>query len=223
MCGLVAAFNPNGVDMILFRKMMLQAMVRGQHATGISYIEKGKIVTIKEPVKASLFSIPKIETVAVIGHCRYSTSDLEYNQPIAGDGYAIAHNGVVSQLPPEDWEEAYGFKVTGRNDTELLMRSFEHDLHPMEAFPKASIASVLLVLEENGPELGFFRNGQRPLWFDYDDETQACWVASTKDIFDRGGDFHHIQRCKAGEHHRVTNNSGYMSYKFIDEFEDLQP
>ena len=63
----------------------------------------------------------------------------------------------------------------------------------------------------------------RPLWFDYDEETEACWVASTKDIFDRAGDFHHIQRCKAGEHHRVTNKSGYMSYKFIDGFEDLQP
>tara|TARA_R110001632_G_scaffold41717_1_gene105206 strand:- start:1360 stop:2031 length:672 start_codon:yes stop_codon:yes gene_type:complete len=223
MCGIVAAFNPNGVDMILFRKMMLQAMVRGQHATGISYIEEGKIVTIKKPVKANLFQMPNINTVAIVGHCRYSTSDLEYNQPISGEGYSIAHNGVVSQLPSDDWEEAYGFKATGKNDTELLIRAFEHDLHPMEAFPNASIAAALLVLEVNGPELGFFRNGQRPLWFDYDEETEACWVASTKDIFDRAGDFHHIQRCKAGEHHRVTNKSGYMSYKFIDGFEDLQP
>ncbi len=223
MCGLVAAFNPNGVDMILFRKMMLQAMVRGQHATGISYIEKGKIVTIKEPVKASLFQIPNINTVAIIGHCRYSTSDLEYNQPISGDDYSIAHNGVVTQLPPEDWEECIGFKTTGRNDTELLMRAFEHDLHPLEAFPHASISCALLALESNGPELGFFRNGQRPLWFDYDDESQACYVASTQDIFHRSGDFSHIKRCNAGEHHRVTLKTGYAAYKFIEGFEDLQP
>ena len=100
MCGLVAAFNPSDVDMILFRKMMLQAMVRGQHATGISYIEDEKIITIKEPVRASLFPMPTIKTVAIIGHCRYSTSDLEYNQPISGEDYSIAHNGVVTQLAP---------------------------------------------------------------------------------------------------------------------------
>jgi len=223
MCGIVAAFDPNGVDMILFRKMLLQAMIRGQHATGISYFEDGIIKTIKEPVKASLFEIPTIKTVAIIGHCRYSTSDLEYNQPIAGEDYSIAHNGVVTQLPPEEWEEFYGFETTGRNDTELLLLAFEKDLHPMEAFPNASISCALLVAEGNGEELGFFRNGQRPLWYDYDDETGACYVASTEDIFNRSGDFHHLTRCKAGEHHRVTIKTGHMAYAMVEGFEDLQP
>lgn len=223
MCGIVAAYDNNGVDMKLFRKMMLQAMIRGQHATGISYIQDDRVITIKEPVKASLFSMPSIETIAIIGHCRYSTSDLEYNQPISSEHQAIAHNGVVSQLPPEEWEECYGFKTTGKNDTELLLRAFENDLHPLEAFPRSSISSAIISIEADGCEIGFFRNGQRPLWYDYDDETEACYVASTKDIFNRSGDFHHIKRCVAGEHYRITQKTGFMAYKFIEGFEDLQP
>ena len=223
MCGVIAAFNPNGVDMIAFRKLLVQSMVRGQHATGVSWVEDDVIKTFKEPVKASLFKLPTIKTVAVIGHCRYSTSDLEFNQPIAGEDHAIAHNGVVSQLPPEDWEEAYGFKVTGKNDTELLVRAFEHDLHPLEAFPKASIAAAMLANEREGPELGFFRNGQRPLWYDYEDDDNICWVASTEDIFRRAGISNHPKRCEAGHHYRITTKTGYMAYQFAEGFEDLQP
>lgn len=223
MCGVVAAFNPAGVDMIAFRKLLVQSMVRGQHATGISWFEDGQIKTIKNPVKATLFEIPQIKTVAIIGHCRYSTSDLEFNQPIAGKDYAIAHNGVVSQLPPEDWKQAYGFDVEGKNDTELLLRAFEHDLHPLEAFPTASIAAALLLNESNGPELGFFRNGQRPLWFDYEDDDNICFVASTEDIFRRADICQNPRRCEAGHHYRITEKNGYMAYQFADGFEDLQP
>lgn len=223
MCGVVAAFNPNGVDMIVFRKLLVQSMVRGQHATGVSWFEDDEIKTLKEPIRANLFELPKVNTTAIIGHCRYSTSDLEYNQPIAGDDYAIAHNGVVSQLPPEDWAGAYGFNVTGKNDTELLLRSFEHDLHPLQAFPKASIAAAMICNESDGAELGFFRNGQRPLWYEYDEDDNVCWVASTRDIFIRSGLGVNPQRCEAGHHYRVTIKSGYMAYQFVEGFEDLQP
>lgn len=223
MCGIVASHNPNGVNMIVFRRLMMEAMIRGQHATGISYVDGDQVVTIKNPVKASLFELPTIKTTAIIGHCRYSTSDLEYNQPIAEQDFAIAHNGVVTQLPPDDWEEAFGFRCTGRNDTELLLRAFEHDVHPLEAFPRASIAAAFITIDRNGPELNFFRNGQRPLWYSYEDEEEECFVASTRDIFLRAKVEHGPQRCEAGHHYRAVPNVGFMSYQMTAGFEDLQP
>ena len=56
----------------------------------------------------------------MIGHCRYSTSDLQYNQPIYNDDYSIAHNGVVSQEMPERWKELYGYDCKTKNDSELI-------------------------------------------------------------------------------------------------------
>ena len=223
MCGVVAGFDPNGVDMIAFRKLLLQSMVRGQHATGVSWFENGKIRTIKDAVKANLFEMPKIETIAIIGHCRYSTSDLQYNQPISGKDFAIAHNGVVTQAPPEEWEERFALQVTGKNDTELLLKAFEVDLHPLQAFPHASMACAMVLNETDGAELGFFRNGQRPLWYDYEDDDNRCWVASTKDIFVRAEITDHPKRCEAGHHYRVTEKNGYMAYQFVEGFEDIQP
>ena len=224
MCGVVAAFNPIGVNMDSFIDLLKQSAIRGHHATGISWLEKGMIKSYVKPLKASLFKLPEIKTTAIIGHCRYSTSDLEFNQPIIGEKYAIAHNGVVSQISPECWELVYGLKTTGKNDTELLLRSFEQDCHPLERFPEASMAVATVLTDRYGSEIGFFRNGQRPLWYNYEEEDNVCWVASTKNIFLRTKSLEGLipVKCDAGHHYRVNADNGFMVYDLNVELQDLQ-
>lgn len=217
MCGVVAAFNPNGVDMIAFRKLLILSSDEG--VNGISWFQDGEIKTFEEERDASIFKLSTIQTVAVIGHSRCEGSDLEANTPVTGKDHAIAHNGTVSQLPAWDWEQAYGLGVTSENDTDLLVKAFEHDLHPLEAFPKANVAAVMLANEREGPELGYFRNGKPSLWFDYEDDDNCCWVASSENIFRAAGLAKHPKRCEAGHHYRVTTKTGYMAYQFAEGFE----
>ena len=82
--------------------------------------------------------------VKMIAHARYSTSDLEFNQPLVSKNLAIAHNGVVTQEAPENWEKLFGFKCETRNDSELLLRALENNEDVAEKFPASSIAMVML-------------------------------------------------------------------------------
>jgi glutamine phosphoribosylpyrophosphate amidotransferase len=151
-------------DIELIKRIFLESRIRGKHATGVSYIKGDAIVTFSLPVPADEF-IEQFDfrdtihngDINLIGHCRYSTSDLEYNQPIADGNKAIVHNGVISQELPENWEALYGIKCETKNDTELLLRT---EGNPFAAWPNASISAIVLYPNE----LKVYRNGKRPLY-----------------------------------------------------------
>lgn len=78
--------------------------VRGDHASGISYMKGDRLTIYKRPRPAHKmkFRLPK-ETTAVMGHTRYTTQgSQEFNQnnhPFRGHAdkeFALAHNGVLS-------------------------------------------------------------------------------------------------------------------------------
>lgn len=78
--------------------------VRGDHASGISYMKDKQLTIYKRPKPAHKmkFRLPK-ETTAVMGHTRYTTQgSQEFNQnnhPFRGHAdkeFALAHNGVLS-------------------------------------------------------------------------------------------------------------------------------
>lgn len=166
-------------------------MIRGKHATGVSYVADGRVHTIKEPIPADEF-IKKHDVydwrnedgnLYCIGHVRYSTSDLRFNQPISSDGLSIVHNGVISQEPPEDWERLYGYKVETRNDSELILRCIEAKENPLLKFHPASMAVCKIDADKI---ISAFRNEARPLYRTY--IMEKGWVfASTKDIMVRSG------------------------------------
>ena len=57
MCGVIG-IELNGIedeDISLIYKIFLQTMIRGKHATGISYRKGSKIITIKENLSADNF------------------------------------------------------------------------------------------------------------------------------------------------------------------------
>ena len=188
MCGVIGVKGKVSPDLI--KKLFIETQIRGRHATGVSFWKEGKVHTIKEPVPAEEFVQMHDsadwfdgDEITMVGHCRYSTSDLEFNQPIANDKRSVVHNGVITQEDPSMWAEMYGYECEGKNDTELLFRSWD-----AEAWPESSIAAVFL---ENG-DISWTRNGKRPLWSAITES--ATIIASTKDILNRAGIIHGTTR-----------------------------
>lgn len=184
MCAVVGAFikSPNAEDFDTLKRVFLESKIRGMHATGISYVKGGKVITEKHPLPANEFPFMFREYVNedgnlyLIGHCRYSTSDLEYNQPIATDTKSIVHNGVISQELPENWEKMYGYKCMTKNDSELVL----HSENPLEEFADMSMG----VCELNANKtMRVYRNGKRPLYLTSIDK--GCIITSTADIAKR--------------------------------------
>ena len=88
----------------LINTLAVNAEVRGTDATGISYINEGKLVTFKKAKPAHKVKLYFPEcTRAVTGHTRYTTQGSEKynynNHPFEGKtggcSFALAHNGVL--------------------------------------------------------------------------------------------------------------------------------
>jgi glutamine phosphoribosylpyrophosphate amidotransferase len=145
----------------------------------------------------------------MIGHCRYSTSNLKYNQPIqVFDDLAIAHNGVIDQRPPIYWNE-YGYELQTANDSELVYQASHSGREPLEEFSEASMAVAELSASEG---LRWYRNGKRPLY--HSKERNGWFICSTLDIAVRAG-LKNPRRCVPG----VVYNSTYS--KKVAEIEEL--
>ena len=188
MCGVigVSLTDVNKSDIELVRKVFQQTMVRGKHATGVSYVKDEEVHTDKQGIPVTeFFETRNIEDwvnedggLYLIGHIRYSTSDLRYNQPFDNGSLAIAHNGVISQEDPSTWE----YECETANDSELLLRAFEDNKHPLEKYYDRSMSVVKLTSDKT---LTAFRNHERPLWMSK--LGNGVIFTSTKDIAKRSG------------------------------------
>lgn len=228
MCGVVG-FSHGQVcdeDIELAERLIRESMIRGKHATGITYLIGDKLITVKAPVPADEFlrnnpisemvdkTNPDFHKLRFIAHTRYSTSDLRYNQPFGDSEFSIAHNGVISQEPRTKWK----YKTQTANDSEMIVRSFQSGNHPLIDFHDASMAVV--VLHVSG-ELSGFRNTERPLW--YSRLPRGAVFASTKDILLRSGVWDQtIEMTQPNV--EVTYNGMVTSYnKIVETFKrDLQ-
>lgn len=188
MCSVVGIIlkNPTQKDFDSIKRVFLESKIRGMHATGISYVKNNRVITEKHPVPADKFPwvfpsyVNEDGNVYLVGHCRYSTSDLEFNQPIANSTTAVAHNGVITQELPERWEELYGYKCKTKNDTELLLHTIEDNECPLTKWQNASLAVCELWFCK---KLRFYRNGKRPIYFTLVEN--GVIITSTEDIIVR--------------------------------------
>jgi len=224
MCGVIGVQlnNVENFDLEIVRTLFNKTMIRGKHAAGLTYLKNNELVTHKKNVPASAF-IDEIDfgefvdndgTLNLIGHIRYSTSDLRYPQPFSSDEYSIVHNGVISQEHPSTWK----YKTETSNDSELILRSIEHNMDPLTDFRPSSMAVVTLSLA--GRMVGF-RNEARPLW--HTKLSNGVIFTSTKDIATRSGltgsercDMYKLYTCEAG---LVTIND----IEGVPDVKDLQP
>jgi len=223
MCGVIGVSlkDVTDDDVEMIHNLFIQSMVRGKHATGVSFIKDGSIITIKEPINAMEFMskhnpydwIDKDGSITMIGHTRYSTSSLEHNQPISNNFFAVVHNGVISQEPQADWK----YETRTPNDSELLFESFVRGNNPLEEFPDASMACVTLNYADRS--ITGFRNGERPLWVSL--RPNGTVFTSTKDIALRSG-LHSTARMPQNSQ-QSYNGSGWSSITIPDTKEDLQP
>ncbi len=187
MCAIIGAYieNPSSRDLVMLADVFRESSIRGLHATGVSWVRDGEIKTRIDAKPATQFlesldlnnCVNEDGNLYLIGHCRYSTSDLEFNQPLYNDNISIVHNGVVSQEMPENWERLYGYKCKTRNDSELILHTLEAKKSPLVEFSNASMAIVELYKEK---QLRFYRNGKRPIYFT--SLTNGGIITSTKDI-----------------------------------------
>jgi glutamine phosphoribosylpyrophosphate amidotransferase len=224
MCGVlgITIKNFNERDHDLVRGLFIQSMIRGKHATGVSFVKNGIVNTIKEPVPANKWiKQQNLEdwrnedgNLYCIGHIRYSTSDLRYNQPMATENLSIAHNGVISQESPETWEERYGLRTETSNDSELVLRAMEEKLNPLIEFNPASMAVCAVYANK---QVIAFRNHERPLYL-HKNENMFLF-ASTGDI---------LRRCSLVSEklpmYEVfsVDNFNLLSYTVNSNVEDLQ-
>ena len=239
MCGVIGAIITPDLIPVL-KDVFLETRVRGRHATGLSYRKGGVIHTLIEKTSADKFLegknfkdyINEDGFLYVIGHIRYSTSDLRYNQPIFGETISIAHNGVISQESKEDWK----YPTKGGNDSELVLRSLENGNHPLQDFPESSQAVVSLWAEKK--QIKAFRNGKRPLWVTVAEE--GTFFTSTRDIAIRAGlilkgkdpdigeyTIFEPTRCEPNTQYTADINGCYMRMRTkpiqVENGEDLQP
>lgn len=184
MCGVIGAIikKPHAEDFLMLHRVFLESKIRGLHATGIAYVKNNEIVIDKRPVPADEFPfnfpsyVNEDGNLYLIGHCRYSTSDLEFNQPIGNQDQAVVHNGVITQELPENWKELYGYTCTTKNDSELVL----HSDSPLEEFPDMSMGVCELTSDK---KLLVYRNGKRPLYLT--SISNGCIITSTADISKR--------------------------------------
>ena len=190
MCSVIGAIihKPEYEDFQKLEKVFHESRIRGLHATGISYVKEYTIHTVKLPVSADMFPfnwndyVNEDGNLYLIGHCRYSTSDLEYNQPINNLTTSVVHNGVITQELPENWEELYGYKCETKNDTELILHTIDDDKSPLEVWKDSSLAVCELWFCKR---LKVYRNGKRPLYLTSLDN--GCIITSTRDVIVRSG------------------------------------
>jgi glutamine phosphoribosylpyrophosphate amidotransferase len=185
MCSVIGAIikEPRAEDFLMLHRVFLESKIRGMHATGISYVKHGKIITEKRPVPADEFPfnfpsyVNEDGSLYMIGHCRYSTSDLEFNQPIANENLSVVHNGVITQELPEKWKELYGYDCETKNDTELILHTAEDCISPLVRWKDSSLAVVELHVDK---VIRFYRNGKRPLYLT--SISNGCIITSTADV-----------------------------------------
>ena len=185
MCSVIGAIikEPRAEDFLMLHRVFLESKIRGMHATGISYVKHGKIITEKRPVPADEFPfnfpsyVNEDGSLYLIGHCRYSTSDLEFNQPIANENLSVVHNGVITQELPEKWKELYGYDCETKNDTELILHTAEDCISPLVRWKDSSLAVVELHVDK---VIRFYRNGKRPLYLT--NISNGCIITSTADV-----------------------------------------
>ncbi len=178
--------NVEWEDLALVEHVFYESQIRGKHATGFSYVLNSKVRTIKEPIPVEdFFGIYNLSDfinedggLYIIGHTRYSTSDLKYNQPLSNKQISIAHNGVISQEPRDEWM----YETETGNDSELILKSLENDSHPFIDFPNSSMAVCSI---DYTKKLTCFRNHERPLW--YSTTEKGVIFTSTQDIANRAG------------------------------------
>ena len=185
----------NAILKKLIQNLSIAAEVRGTDATGISYVNHGKVVTFKKakPAHKVKLYFPK-NTRAVIGHTRMTTQGSEKynynNHPFDGrcgtETFALAHNGVLYN--DAEWKAKYHLPKTPiETDRYVAVQLLEQkkQLHAESIKKMAELVngSFVFTILRNDNTL-FLVKGNNPLTLYHFPALELYVYASTKSILD---------------------------------------
>lgn len=185
----------NAILKKLIRNLSIAAEVRGTDATGISYVNHGKVVTFKKakPAHKVKLYFPK-NTRTVIGHTRMTTQGSEKynynNHPFEGhcgtETFALAHNGVLYN--DAEWKAKYHLPKTPiETDSYVAVQLLEQEkqLHTESIKKMAELVngSFVFTILRNDNTL-FLVKGNNPLTIYHFPKIGIYVYASTKSILD---------------------------------------
>ena len=179
----------------LIQNLSIAAEVRGTDATGISYVNHGKVVTFKKakPAHKMKLYFPK-NTRTVIGHTRMTTQGSEKynynNHPFDGrcgtETFALAHNGVLYN--DAELKAKYHLpKMPIETDSYVAVQLLEQEkqLHAESIKKMAELVngSFVFTILRNDNTL-FLVKGNNPLTIYHFPKIGIYVYASTKSILD---------------------------------------
>ena len=185
----------NAILKKLIRNLSIAAEVRGTDATGISYVNHGKVVTFKKakPAHKVKLYFPK-NTRTVIGHTRMTTQGSEKynynNHPFEGhcgtETFSLAHNGVLYN--DAELKAKYHLpKMPIETDSYVAVQLLEQEkqLHAESIKRTAELVkgSFVFTILRNDNTL-FLVKGNNPLTIYHFPKIGIYVYASTKSILD---------------------------------------
>jgi glutamine phosphoribosylpyrophosphate amidotransferase len=201
MCSVIGIRSNDVRDLPIVRKLLEESQIRGKHSTGVSYISKYGLTTLKDKIPSREFTdkywfhieeeIQKYGSINLIAHTRYSTSgdpDIKNAQPIADGELSISMNGVITQANLNQWKTLFNVECKTTNDTEIAHIKMSNGVNPLTLSKNQddihfSMAICQLWVDGN---IQFYRNGRRPLYYaELEGYSKFTIVASTKEIIKR--------------------------------------
>ena len=185
----------NAILKKLIQNLSIAAEVRGTDATGISYVNHGKVMTFKKAKPAHKIKLyfPR-NTRAVIGHTRMTTQGSEKynynNHPFDGrcgtETFALAHNGVLYN--DAELKTKYHLpKTLIETDSYVAVQLLEQEkqLHTESIKKMAELVngSFVFTILRNDNTL-FLVKGNNPLTLYHFPALELYVYASTKSILD---------------------------------------
>lgn len=185
----------NAILKKLIQNLSIAAEVRGTDATGISYVNHGKVVTFKKakPAHKVKLYFPK-NTRTVIGHTRMTTQGSEKynynNHPFEGhcgtETFSLAHNGVLYN--DAEWKAKYHLPKTPiETDSYVAVQLLEQEkqLHAesIKKMAESVEGSFVFTILRNDNTL-FLVKGNNPLTIYHFSKLGIYVYASTKSILD---------------------------------------
>lgn len=197
MCGIFGAIiiKPTDEDLRKIERLFLALESRGTHATGCAWAKDRYVHVEKEGIPARHFvdcvlrldqMIDERGNLHMVGHTRYTTSNIFDHQPIGDDHHVIAHNGIITQRDPVNWKRRFGLTTRTQNDSELIYAvQHQKQTHPLEfkRFQNSTIGVVELT--SLGTLIGY-RNFGRPLWTAYDPKKYAVFASTGEALLEAG-------------------------------------
>ena len=179
----------------LIQNLSIAAEVRGTDATGISYVNHGKVVTFKKakPAHKMKLYFPR-NTRAVIGHTRMTTQGSEKynynNHPFEGhcgtETFALAHNGVLyndAELKAKYHLPKTPIETDSYVAVQLLEQKKQLHAESIKKMTELIKGSFVFTILRNNNTL-FLVKGNNPLTIYHFSKLGIYIYASTKSILD---------------------------------------